>query len=85
VKTESLIARLREGDRINARFSLYDLEQDPLQRNDIAWENPERVADLSARLAQWLVAVPSIEPVGPAETLPDEETQQHLRALGYVE
>jgi hypothetical protein len=85
VKTDRLIARLRDGDRINARFLLYDLEQDPLQRNDIAKANPERVTELSARLAQWLVAEPSIDSVGPSEPLPDAETLEHLRALGYVE
>jgi arylsulfatase A-like enzyme len=85
VKTDRLIARLRDGDRINARFLLYDLEQDPLQRNDIAKANPERVTELSARLAQWLVAEPSIDSVGPSKPLPDAETLEHLRALGYVE
>ena len=85
VKTDRLIDRLRDGDRINARYWLYDLEADPLQRNDIAKEHPERVADLSARLVQWLVAESSIESVVPSEPLLDADTLRHLRALGYVE
>jgi hypothetical protein len=30
-------------------------------------------------------AEPSIDSVGPSEPLPDAETLEHLRALGYVE
>lgn len=35
------------------RFELYDLERDPGESRDLASDQPERVAELAARLASW--------------------------------
>jgi hypothetical protein len=37
---------------------LFDVEQDPLEKTDRARSEPERVADLNARLDRWLELYP---------------------------
>ena len=38
----------------DGRHRLYDLERDPLEKDDLAPSRPERVADLAARVETWL-------------------------------
>ena len=61
----------------DGRHRLYDLEHDPLEKEDLAPSRPERVAELAARVESWLRrpasrpplrlpdAVPSPAPTGP--------------------
>jgi iduronate 2-sulfatase len=45
-----------------AEFELYDYERDPAETRNLAAEQPERVAELRARLARYPEARPSIKP-----------------------
>jgi tetratricopeptide (TPR) repeat protein len=62
------------------RPELYDLQQDPGERNDLAAGLPEVAGELEARLAAAL-ARPGPTP---ARVTLDPAAQEQLRALGYV-
>lgn len=71
--------RLLEDSRGNVE--LYDLASDPRETRDLARESPGIVADLRARLAEWVASHPE------GEKIPVEESRERdaaLRALGYV-
>jgi arylsulfatase A-like enzyme len=70
-----------EGDR-DGRRELYDLASDPRELRNRADEQPERTAELRARLHAWRAAHP--RPGGEAPALSDDD-RARLRALGYVE
>jgi arylsulfatase A-like enzyme len=67
-----------------ARWQLYDLNADPLETTDVAPDHPEVVARLSALALEYRRRAPEsrsdAEATAPG---PDEETLEHLRALGY--
>lgn len=67
----------------DGQFELYDLEQDPNERFDLAGERPERVRNLARHLAEWLDSGPSA--YGLAETELSRETIESLRQLGYLD
>jgi arylsulfatase A-like enzyme len=62
---------------------LYDLDADPGERHDLASQQPERGAELRAKLAAARAALPPLyDDAARAEI--SEETEQALRALGYL-
>ena len=58
---------------------LYDLERDPQERNNLAAQQPQRLADLRSLLEPLRALDPGSDPL--AE---DTETLERLRSLGYV-
>jgi len=58
---------------------LYDLQRDPYEENDLASQQADRVAELTARLGP----LPNLTPVA-SEVAVDPETLDALEALGYV-
>jgi arylsulfatase A-like enzyme len=83
VRTERSVALTDAFERQAGALELYDLEQDPRERNDLSSSEPDRVRELVARLDDWVArhraAPPSQAPAPRPDTLED------LRALGYVE
>lgn len=68
-------------NRVTGEVSLFDLESDPEERNDIAADAPERVARMMEPLRRYLSnerVAPDRPPLTPAEI-------ETLRALGYIE
>jgi arylsulfatase A-like enzyme len=68
-------------------FELYDHLQDPLDQNDLAAENQEKVDQLAAMLADWRVwatehALPADDEV--LDEMSGEELER-LRSLGYIQ
>jgi arylsulfatase A-like enzyme len=63
--------------------ALYDLEEDPGERNDLSRIDPARTTEAIALLDKVLASLPSPGEAGPPTTL-DEETLRELRSLGYV-
>lgn len=86
LRSHELVRRLRSGETIEGRYRLYDLETDPLEREPLAPGHEKVAARLAALLAQWLVEPASLEaaPRPPRKTM-EEDTERHLRALGYVD
>ncbi|MBW2445346.1 MAG: sulfatase [Deltaproteobacteria bacterium] len=70
-----------EGNR-DGRRELYHLERDPAERENLAAREPERLANLQARLRAFRAANP--RPGGVAPEL-SEDDRARLRALGYVD
>jgi arylsulfatase A-like enzyme len=66
-----------EGD-----LALYDLLEDPGEREDVAASHADLVRELRAR-AERLVGEPERQAPVPVE--PDEATLSRLRELGYLE
>ena len=67
-------------------FELYDHVKDPLNLVDVAEDNPDIVASLSAELATWREWAVSLRPPPDTEAiqgLSDEEIAR-LRSLGYI-
>jgi hypothetical protein len=68
----------------DGRHELYDLEADPMETNDLVAQLPAQAAAMEAHLQSLLDDLPK---VGDAEATGelDAETQEQLRALGYIE
>ena len=66
-------------------FELFDHEEDPLNLNDLAAENPERVEELKRLIEGWRAEVEAakVSDEGLEEDLSPEELRE-LRALGYI-
>jgi arylsulfatase A-like enzyme len=64
---------------------LYDLENDPLERVDVADRHPDVVARLERELAERRAALPRRAATGGREIRLDDEQQARLRALGYLD
>ena len=99
--TEALISNLRSSEltawvigkeklvRIEhqgeVRWMLFDLATDPGEQDDLAESKPERLAELKGQLLDRRNAAGAYQ-VGDVETAEiDEEMQQDLNDLGYVE
>ena len=65
-------------------FALYDIAADPGETKDLAREQPERVKALKAALSDRLRGLKDIVDPTRAEDV-DEEMQEALRNLGYIE
>jgi arylsulfatase A-like enzyme len=75
-----LIRELRTG-----RLALYDLSADPAEQNDLAATRPDERERLRALLDATLgAATPDTDPLAMPQRL-EPETQERLKALGYVE
>lgn len=61
------------------QVELYNLEQDPGERNNLAAREIQRARDLHGLLARWR------EEAGPRAQSPDRENLERLEALGYVQ
>jgi arylsulfatase A-like enzyme len=61
---------------------LFDLTADPGERADVASQHPEVEQDLAGELAELMQSRP---PAGQTPIEVDEELEERLRALGYVE
>lgn len=66
------------------RHELYDLLNDPAEKNNLANERPDIARDLDRRLKEWQG---TFEAAAPAEEAPEFDPQvvERLRALGYLE
>ncbi len=64
--------------------ALYDLERDPGENDDRLAREPERAAEMRARLAGWQGSFTAAAPTEPAEEL-DDEIRRRLQDLGYIE
>ena len=65
------------------RRELYDLAQDPGELHDLSAEQPERADALEQALEDLLARVTS-EDAAPGPSAVDMETEERLRALGYI-
>ncbi|MEE8523799.1 MAG: sulfatase [Thermoanaerobaculia bacterium] len=64
---------------------LYDLERDPAEHTNLAAEQPETVARLRQAILAWKAGNARIQAeIGVAEVGLDAETEERLRALGYL-
>jgi uncharacterized sulfatase len=54
-----------------SKAELYDVQADPLEKQDLADAQPQRVKELSAKVAQWRQTMPPMLPQ-PAQTRADE-------------
>ncbi len=72
-------------DVSNARFLLFDLEEDPLERRDLASEQPGRVAELARALRERIEEAARHGAALPpsASVTHTEEDLRHLEDLGY--
>jgi arylsulfatase A-like enzyme len=68
-----------ESDALGTR-ELFDLEEDPPERRNLAAANPGKLRGLAARLRSWRERETL---AGPAEVSPED--REALRALGYVD
>jgi arylsulfatase A-like enzyme len=64
------------------RGQLFDLAVDPGERTDVAPQHPEVEQDLAGQLAELVRSRP---PAGKTPIEVDEELQERLKALGYVQ
>jgi arylsulfatase A-like enzyme len=81
--------KLIEKMKPERETELFDLVADPEERENLAEQEPERVAELRQRLAAWRESVPRLaeprpRPGRPARG-PSEAELERLRALGYVD
>ncbi|HVS15710.1 MAG TPA: sulfatase [Thermoanaerobaculia bacterium] len=70
--------------RSTERVALYRLTDDPLERADLAAEEPDKVAVLRRRLEEWQRAVLAGGADGEGVSADDEMLEQ-LRNLGYIQ
>ncbi len=70
-------------DMESQEHSLFDLENDPGERRDVAAQHPERVREMLHALEQWRVANPR-PAVRSTFEISDSE-RKRLRSLGYLE
>jgi len=74
----------RDNPRGLPAEALYDMISDPGERTNLAGTHPELAAAMSDRLDQMLADGRQRAREAPAAVL-DEETAEHLRALGYLQ
>ncbi len=69
----------------SGRAELYDLFRDPLELHDIAASEPEQVAQMMKRLADWEATVRNTVLSDQQASDIDQETLEQLRGLGYIQ
>jgi hypothetical protein len=77
------LGRTPASRRGGARFELYDLARDPLERENLAARRPDAVARLEERLRVLRSSIRDDVPRRSLEWQPGD--REELRALGYVE
>jgi len=67
--------------------ALYDLAADPVELQNIAEQNPDKVAVLERHLEAWskMVAATSLDPELRTEEELDDATLEQLKSLGYIQ
>jgi len=70
-------------DRLERRDRLFDLVEDPGERNEVGAQEPLRLERLQERLTRWSARIDPDAAAPPARPLTPEEREQ-LRALGYL-
>ena len=70
--------------RSDGREELYALDADPGETRDLSAAEPERTAELRARLAGWRASFTPAATNGAAPEL-DAEIRRRLHDLGYIE
>ena len=71
-------------------WELYQLDEDPGERQNLASEYPDRVAQFVAAAQReldvdWDALLAKLQKVGPRDDDAfDEETQKNIEALGYI-
>ncbi len=65
-------------------FELYDLLEDPAERNDLVLKRPEIAGNLKNRLKEWTIAQRKRKGPPPAKAKPSARTLEGLKALGYI-
>jgi arylsulfatase A-like enzyme len=73
-----LIADLEQGV-----VQLFDLDEEPLERNDVAATHPQVAEDLGRQLRDYLIDVAASPALRPESVELDEEFKRRLEALGY--
>lgn len=79
------LARLRDGTGLDIEDALFDLERDPLELENLASREPQRLARAQEDLARWLnrMEISRVRMRGSRQALPPSDVER-LRALGYV-
>jgi len=67
-------------DRLTDEAQLFDIEADPAELHDLAASDPELAALLMSRLEQFMTGESSADAI----SMPSEEEQAKLKALGYL-
>jgi arylsulfatase A-like enzyme len=75
----------QQADPTRVEFELYDLVDDPGETRDLADHRPGQVAELRARLESHLQGLRPRVDLKPLLHEIDPETEERLRALGYLE
>jgi arylsulfatase len=75
--------RHKFGWSSNGTHFLVDLEQDPLERTNLAASSPALVSELEQRLSRYIESLPEPSATGAVPEL-DESTMQALEGLGYT-
>ncbi len=82
VDTKQMVRRGKDKlvlDRVEQRFELFDLGQDPLEQHDLFAEQRERAGALALELRTFLAQARESDRIPP----PSEEDQRKLDAMGY--
>lgn len=77
-------SRARRAREQTVTFELYDLSRDPLEKNDLAGAERERVRVLAQALERWEAEASRAALPRTGRVALDEDTLDKLRALGYV-
>jgi arylsulfatase A-like enzyme len=64
------------------QIELFDLAEDPLERNELSAQFPGKAAELRGSLLEWMASPRTRPDEGPEM---DDETRERLRSLGYVD
>lgn len=64
---------------------LYHLQQDPAEIHNLIDQEPAKAKELRSRLQEWLATNGPVADNAALEVELDEEVEERLRALGYIE
>jgi len=73
------------GGELRVSVELYDLRDDPEERQNCADAEPQRTRTLTAELDGWQRRTAAASLSGRGRQTVDAETRRRLRALGYVQ
>ena len=64
---------------------LYDLEQDPAERDEVSRDHPQQTVERISGAGDWLAACRALDGQRGEIQQYDEESLEQLRSLGYLE